>query len=399
MIYVHHYGLVNALGNSPREILANWARNEAPGMRLTEGLLVTDEGKKKAIPFGHVLGDLPAVPEPLRARHNSRNNRLLMRVIESERSRWEALLASVDTSHTGVFLGTSTSGSEEAARYIEEVINGSTSPRAFSSTAQEMGDPARFLAEWLGIRGPAYTICTACTSSARAIITGARLIEAGVIDAAIVGGADSLARMPINGFAALGVLAADLTAPLAAERCGITIGEGVGLMWLSRTPSPIALLGVGESSDAYHMSSPHPEGLGAKLAMEDALSRARLTPAEVDYINLHGTGTLQNDAAECRAVREVFGSAPFVSSTKRLTGHTLGAAGITDALLAVMLLTHPIMHPAQIPENLHFDETLSGIKWITQPTRLTPRTVMSNNFAFGGNNTSLIFTRMDSAQS
>lgn len=400
MLYVNHFSFLNALGNTPEEILQHWEENTSPGMKPAYGVL----GKENQPLYGHVCAELPAVPAEYSPEHASRNNQLLLAALKDKESIWKRFLANTRADRIGVILGTSTSGSEEAAGYIASVLSEASENnlQPFSSYSQEMGDPARFLAQYLNIKGPAYTICTACTSSARAIMSGARLIEAGVIDAAIVGGADSFARMPLNGFDALGVLSSELTQPLSADRSGITIGEAVGLMWLSKEPispdvfsgvksRPITLLGAGESSDAYHMSSPEPHGKGAEGAIRRALSNANLTPDEIDYLNLHGTGTPQNDTAECEAVYRVFGDKVLVSSTKPLTGHTLGAAGITDALLAILTLCSPVTLPAQLRDSTKIDPQLATVNWVKKATRVAPKRVMSNNFAFGGNNTSLIF--------
>lgn len=406
---------INALGDTVSAMREAWAQNRAPGMRrLPEGLRLTS-GKTPF--YGFAVGDLaPLPPDPPRE-HMSRNNQLLWTGLARDEDTWKGLLASVAPNRVAVVLGTSTSGSQEALAWVKganPAWAASPTPYAlttepFSGWAQEMGDPARFLARTLGLTGPAYVVSTACTSSARALISGARLIEAGLVDAAIVGGVDTLAQMPLNGFDALGVLATDLTQPLSRDRAGITIGEAMGLLWLERAPdgaSPsegLYLLGWGESSDAYHMSSPDPEGRGVEAALRHALAHTGLAPEAIDYVNLHGTGTRQNDSAECQAIARVLGDKAWVSSTKALTGHTLGAAGITDALLTLGLLEagggvlpgqfDPVWGVKGVisPAGSVWDDTLAPVRYIERPTTIAARVAVSTNVAFGGNNTALVF--------
>lgn len=329
-VYVEALSLVNALGEDDDAILANLAEGRAPGM---EGSLVLTVDGFEA-PFGHVTIDLPDTNPP-----SSRNNRLLRACWNLRKTEFESRLKDFEDERIAVVLGTSTSGSQEFSDWWKARKFGSEMP-PFAGEWQEMGDPSRDFASFVGAKGPAYTIATACTSSARAIISAARLLEAGLADAVIAGGADTFADMPLNGFHALGVLAGERTRPLTDHRPGITIGEGAGLMLFTRRPSAVKLSGWGESSDGHHMSSPEPEGRGAEAAVRGALSRAGLTPDDIVYVNLHGTGTGQNDASELAAMNRVFGGRTAMSSTKTYTGHTLGAAGVTDAGLLVLGLMH-----------------------------------------------------------
>ena len=294
-VYVEALSLVNALGEDDA-ILANLAEGRAPGM---EGPLVRTVDGFEA-PFGRVTIDLPDTNPP-----SSRNNRLLRACWNLRKTEFESRLKDFEDERIAVVLGTSTSGSQEFSDWWKARKFGSEMP-PFAGEWQEMGDPSRDFASFVGAKGPAYTIATACTSSARAIISAARLLEAGLADAVIAGGADTFADMPLNGFHALGVLAGERTRPLTDHRPGITIGEGAGLMLLTRRPSAVKLSGWGESSDGHHMSSPEPEGRGAEAAVRGALSRAGLTPDDIVYVNLHGTGTGQNDASELAAMNRVF---------------------------------------------------------------------------------------------
>ena len=388
MIFIHEVSLHNSLGNRPGEILANLAAGRAPGLREDAGRLV---GGKSAV-FAHMAHGLPAMPAGLE-RHASRNSRALAGCWEGGEA-FPALLAASDPRRVAVVMGTSTSGSEEAAEYVEAAVKGEPLPR-FDGRSQELGDPSDFLADWLGIRGPAYTVSTACTSSARALVSAARLIDAGMADAALAGGADTLARMPANGFASLSALSLALCRPFEAGRCGITIGEGAGLMWLSQERSDIALLGWGETSDGYHVSSPDPRGEGAAGAMRRALERAGLAASDIAYVNLHGTGTRLNDEMEAKAVNAVFGPRTPCSSTKSLTGHTLGAAGVTEAGLLALLLRFGGTLPAQFAPGASPDPALDACGLLREPLALPRAPVMSCNFAFGGSNIALILGPSD----
>ena len=388
MIYLHAISLINALGSDIRTIRDNWARGVAPGLLRSATWLV--EGKSAV--FGAVSEELPRLPLGF-TREATRNNRLLALAWEREKERFTSLLSAFDPARVAIVLGTSTSGSDEAARFIAKRLKGEDDPD-YDARSQEFGNPSEFLRRYLSLTGPAYTISTACTSSTRAIVSAARLIEAGIVDAAIAGGVDTLAQSAINGFNVLEALSPNLCKPFASNREGITIGEGSGLLWLDKNPSPIFLAGFGESSDAYHISSPEPEGRGAEAAMREALARANLQPRDIDYINAHGTATLLNDAAEAKAIMRTFGGKTPVTSTKNLTGHTLGAAGVTDAgLAALLLLEREATISGQFMDGDVFDSTLPTINVLKERTTIAANFVMSNNFAFGGNNASIIWGR------
>ena len=379
MIYISTFGMVNALGSSLEQIAAQLASGHAPGMQPREGWL--QQGKTCWL--GEVPGELPSVPNALAA-HNTRNNQLLLAALAQIRPAVDAAIARFGRERVAVVLGTSTSGVDEGDRQVDGGLPG------YDYRMQELGDPSRFLAHYLELDGPAYTISTACSSSARALISGQRLIEAGLVDVALVGGADSLSRMPINGFASLDSLSERQCAPFSAERDGISIGEAGALLLLTREPQPLALLGAGESSDAWHMSAPHPEGIGAEQAMKMALKQAELQPQDIGYINLHGTATPLNDQVESGVVHRLFGDSVPCSSTKHLTGHTLGAAGATEAALAALIVQQNLALPAQDFSATTLDSTLPVCGLLTLPQPLARPIIASNSFAFGGNNTCLI---------
>lgn len=388
MIFISAVGIINALGRDNDEIAANLARGIAPGMRPREGWL---QGHPQAI-FAGVDGELPAIPDTFRD-HRSRNNQLLLAALAQIQPQVDRAIARYGRARVAVVLGTSTSGLDEGDVHVNLTLNGKAS-EAWRYPQQELGDPSRFLSRWLALDGPAYTLSTACSSSARAIISGRRLIEAGLADVAIVGGADTLSRMPINGFHSLESLSTTQCQPFSRDRSGITIGEGAALMLLTREPQPIALLGIGESSDAWHISAPHPQGEGAMRAIQQALDDAGITPEQVGYINLHGTATRLNDQIEARVINALFGERVPCSSTKHLTGHTLGAAGITEAAIGMLILQRNLLLPAQDFSQSPQDDTLPPCGLIEHPQPLSRPVILSNSFAFGGNNTSILLGRM-----
>lgn len=388
MIYISAVGMINALGNTLDEIATNLTRGVAPGMRPRTGWL---QGHPEAV-LGGVDGELPVIADTFR-NHRSRNNQLLLAALAQIQPQVDAAVARYGHERVAVVLGTSTSGLDEGDAHVNLTLNGEAST-AWRYPQQELGDPSRFLSHWLALDGPAFTLSTACSSSARAIISGRRLIEAGLADVAIVGGADTLSRMPINGFHSLESLSTTRCQPFAQDRCGITIGEGAALMLLTREPQPIALLGVGESSDAYHISAPHPQGEGAIRTIQQALNDAGMDPADIGYINLHGTATPLNDRIESHVVNALFGEAVPCSSTKHLTGHTLGAAGITEAGISMLILQRNLPLPAQDFSLSSRDPALSPCGIITQPQTLKHPVILSNSFAFGGNNASILLGRV-----
>jgi 3-oxoacyl-[acyl-carrier-protein] synthase-1 len=290
----------------------------------------------------------------------------------------------------GVFVGTSTSGVQHTElAYRARTSPSDTLPAWFDQPrTQNIFSVAAFVAQRLGLRGPAVAISTACSSSAKVFAAARRAIAAGACDAAVVGGVDSLCLTTLYGFNSLQLISPDVCRPADSARSGISIGEAGGFALLDpRAESPLALLGYGESSDAFHMSSPEPDGRGAIASMRAALAQASVEPRDVDYINLHGTGTMANDSAESRAVCSVFGSTAC-SSTKGWTGHTLGAAGIVEAAVSLLAIEHGFM-PRSLNTRIKDPKIEAGI---LLETKFAPvRRVLSNSFGFGGSNCSLLF--------
>lgn len=254
-------------------------------------------------------------------------------------------------------------------------------------TPHSLGD---FVQRALGLEGPCFTIATACSSSAKVFCQAERLMRLGLCDAVVVGGVDSLCNSVLYGFGSLELLSRAPCRPFAVDRCGLNIGEAAGFLLLERAGSELKLLGYGETSDAHHMSAPHPEGLGARLAIEQALARAGRSAADIQYINLHGTATPKNDAVEARVVAELFPATTRASSTKGWTGHTLGAAGSLEAIITLLSL-----HTGLIPGTLNTLQLDAecGPQIRLENTDGDVRFALSNSFGFGGSNCSLLFGR------
>ncbi len=297
----------------------------------------------------------------------------------------------------GVFMGTSTSGIlETELAYRRRDASGALPMDFRYGTTHNTYSVAWFVQTYFGLTGPSMAISTACSSSAKAFGSASRMIAAGLCDAAVIGGVDSLCLTTLYGFGSLGLLSPVGCRPFDADRDGISIGEGAGMVLLEKTAhggsaDSIALLGVGESSDAYHMSTPHPEGLGARMAMEQALMSAGLQPSGVDYINLHGTGTRSNDATEDKAVCAVFGDDTPCSSTKGWTGHTLGACGAIDAIICALAIERGFM-PGSV--NTRAVDPAFGLRYLIDNRNQAPAIAMSNAFGFGGTNCSLLIGRV-----
>jgi 3-oxoacyl-[acyl-carrier-protein] synthase I len=347
-----------------------------------------------ALPLGTVDFPLPAVPAELAGRDN-RNNRLLLAAAQEIEGDIRAAIARYGQHRIGVVIGTSTTAIEEATHGVGAYQRDGAWPDDYRYAHQELGAPAEFLAEWLELSGPCFGISTACTSGARALMSAQRMLRLGLCDAVLCGGADTLCRLAINGFFALEATDPGRCNPFSQHRHGINIGEAAALFLMTRDKSSIEYLGGGASSDAYHMSSPEPQGLGAQQAMRAALHEAQLDIAQIDYINLHGTATEHNDSMESLALAALLAQDVPCSSTKSLTGHTLGAAGALEAAFCWLALADE-RGERRLPPHVWDgvpDPALPALRFTTPDSRLLPgkpRYVMSNSFAFGGNNASVI---------
>ena len=350
---------------------------------------------------GEVAGvDAVALPCGLEE-FDCRNNRLAWLGLTQDgfAAAVEACAARYGRPRIGVFLGTSTSGIlETELAYRRRDPSSGALPKEFRYRgAHNTFSLAAFVQQALRLSGPAVVISSACSSSAKAFASAQRAIEAGVIEAAVVGGVDSLCLTTLYGFHSLQLVSARPCRPFDASRDGISIGEAAAFALLERPArnlngDGVLLVGTGESSDAYHMSAPPPDGRGARAAMLRALAAADLAPEDIEYINFHGTGTPSNDEAEGRAVASVLGSEVPGSSTKGATGHTLGAAGALEAVICALALRHDLMPGGVNTEEV--DRTLP-VSYLRENCHARLSRVMSNSFGFGGANCSLIFARAD----
>ena len=329
------------------------------------------------------------------ANYDCRNHRLALLALEQD-GFGDAVAAARQrhgASRVGVFLGTSTSGilSTEFAYQKRDPATGLLPADFHYETTHNLDATTEFVRLVLGLTGPAMTISTACSSSAKVFCLAERFIRLGLIDAAVVGGVDSLCHTTLYGFNALQLVSSEICRPFDIARRGLSIGEAAGFALVDKQHldhSGLQLCGYGETSDAHHMSTPHPDGDGARRAMQAALASAQLDIGDIDYINLHGTATPANDRAEGRAVYGVFGSATPCSSTKGFTGHTLGAAGITEAAIALLSLEQNFVPGSPTTQAIDAD-TQCGIVLLGRAGPVAR--VMSNSFGFGGSNCVLIF--------
>jgi 3-oxoacyl-[acyl-carrier-protein] synthase I len=356
--------------------------------------------------IGKVDGlDQPMLP-PRLARWDCRNNRLAWLALNQD-GFLQAALDAVKRwgpARVAVIIGTSTSsiGASEDA-YSRLTDNGEFPADLRRPEVHTLHSLGGFVAHATGAAGPGFTVATACASGAKVFAQAERLLRCGLIDAAVVGGVDSLCGSVLHGFHALGLVSAQACKPFDAARAGVSLAEAGGFALLERRAGlsaeagGIELLGYGESCDAHHMSAPHPEGLGARIAMRHALARAGLRAAQIDYLNLHGTATPKNDEVEAAAVADLFGAPTRVSSTKGVTGHALGASGIVEAVVACISLSEGLV-PGSVncSEPGAFDPRFSAL--LQRAAKKQPvRVAMSNSFGFGGNNCSLVFARSGAA--
>jgi 3-oxoacyl-[acyl-carrier-protein] synthase-1 len=379
------YALCNSIGMNRHEVRdALWQGRDGLGPSPIE------------LPFETVVGavrdPLPDLPPSL-ASWQTRTTQIAQRLLLDLAPEIDRLRARFRPERIAVLLGTSTAGADVTELAYRRFLSEGSLPPDYDLFKQHTyGAVLHVTRELLGSEGPSWVISTACTSSAKPLASAQRLLDAGLIDAALVGGIDTLCSMTLHGFKSLDALAAEPSRPFAADRRGLNIGEGGAFLLVergdARANDPVAMLeGVGESSDAYHISAPHPEGLGARLSMERALAQADCSAAEIDHVNAHGTGTKLNDVSEAAAIESLIGREVPVVSTKSYTGHMLGAAGGTEAAFSVMAIEQGFL-----PASLRADPVDEKIAIRISQERLEGsfRRVLSNSFAFGGNNVSVI---------
>jgi len=383
--YLNALGLLCALGNDKHQVSERLFAGDTRGMQVQAGWV-----PERALPVGAVQAELPAL-DGVGPAHNTRNNQLLLAAAQQIDGDIQQAIQRYGRARIGIVLGTSTSGIDEATHGIAAYLKDGAFPASYDYGQQELAAPAEFLAAQLGLSGPTYVISTACTSSARALLSARRLLDSGLCDAVLCGGVDSLCQLTLNGFGSLEALSDTRCNPFSRNRSGINIGEAAVLFLMSNEPSEIALLGAAANSDAHHISAPDPEGKGAEQVMRQALAKAGLKAEDISYLNLHGTATHHNDAMESLAVAAVFPAGVPCSSSKAMTGHTLGAAGALEAAFCWLSLA-----AKRLPPHLwdgERDEQLPALELTAPDQHLDgqgPHYMMSNSFAFGGNNISLI---------
>lgn len=387
MWYLNNLGLLCNLGNHPRQLLQLLLTRDRPVP--TQSSLFHRRGGRW---LGKIRAELPALPAPL-ARFDCRNNRLANAALTQIRPAIEAAKVRYGAGRVAVVMATSTTGIAATEEALRVLATEGDYPRGYHALQGALAGLGEFVAATLEIHGPTSTISTACSSSGNALLSARRLLSLGLCDAVVVGGVDSICDMTLQGFGALEALARDYCRPFTTDRDGINIGEGAAVFLMSAEAVGPRFLGGAASSDAYHISAPQPEGEGAFAVMQAALRDARIQAADVDYLNLHGTGTPHNDSMECAAVARLFGSMTPCSSTKGYTGHTLGAASALELALCWLLLSgHPLWRLPPSPFIGEIDPELAPVCFTgaNDCNGRRPEVCMSNSFAFGGSNVSLV---------
>lgn len=395
-VVVSALGIINALGSSVHQVRTRLFAGDQSRMVKTGEF--TPDRECFVAPVHDELPSCPAGLEPLWSRNAALSHAAFQQIADTV----AAAVARYGPSRVGVVLGSSTSGIAAGEAAVAQRLLQGDLPGGYRYEQQQMGTVSQIIAHLAGAHGPHYTISTACSSSAKVFRAAVQLMDAGICDGVITGGIDSLCQLTIRGFSALELISDEITNPFSRNRKGITIGEGGALFLLERAHPEISLDtlvavgGVGESSDAYHISTPDPSALGAIAAIEAALTQAALTPADLDYVNLHGTGTPHNDAMEAVAMRHIFPETTPCSSTKPLVGHMLGASGATEVAFCWMTLTDPAYRlPPHRFDGVH-DDALPPLHLTTLGEKLphAPRACLSNSFGFGGSNCAVILRRV-----
>lgn len=392
MYYLSKPGIHCALGNNAQDVRQALVVNGQPAPNPTE---IFQKQNNRWV--AQAKADLMELPTALR-NFDCRNNRLAASALEQIRPEVELAISRYGRSRVAVVMGTSTTGIAQSETAVRAIMQEGQYPPGYHAIQGVLGGLGEFISAYLGTTGPCYTLSTACASSASAMLSARRLLRLGLCDAVVVGGADSLCQMTQQGFASLDALSNNFCKPFSCNRDGINLGEAAAIFLLSREPGEVVLLGGAASSDAHHISAPDPDGGGAYRAMSEALTDAELAAADIGYLNLHGTGTVQNDSMESKAVNKLFGSQLPCSSSKSMTGHTLGASGALELSICWLLLTQ--VSNWRFPPALYTEEWDSSLASIRPTDNLEsgqqrPRYCQSNSFAFGGSNVSLILGRVD----
>lgn len=391
-LYINGFSFICGLGYNFKNALEGLLGCDKRGM-----IALNDVVYGKTIRFGAVEPTLlPEIPPPLL---DIAGNRILLFCLQNLRKEIDVLKAKYGPDRIAIVMGGCNSGIHEVLSALQMYYEEGALPHWFRISMQEESTLSDFAAAYTGITGPSYSISTACSSSLKAFASARNLIQSGLCDAAIVGGADSLCSYAVNGFNMLEVLAEGYANPFSQSRDGINLGEAGALFVLSKDSAELGgcrlkIVGIGETSDAYHASTPLPDGSQARKAMETALWDASLSSADIDYVSLHGTGTIHNDSMESLAVYNVFGSNTPCGSMKPLIGHTLGCSGAVELALNCLLLMPEINPDGLLPPHPWDgvrDKTLKPVNLVIPGTKVDNlRYILSNAFAFGGSNASII---------
>ncbi len=392
-VNIHSFSLVTPLGTDYSTILSRALSLDTSGMRHNDSYL---QGRHTVI--GQVKDKLPSLVNTF-SHFDYRANRLLALATEHIINDIDALKSKFHSSRIGIVLATSTAGVDSLENALPVYDTTGALPPYYQPHHQRMGSIATFLSHYLNISGPCMTVSTACSSANKAFASARRWINAGICDAVICGGVDVLSHLTLRGFESLGALSNEQSIPFSKNRAGINIGEGAGLFILTKGEGEFMIVGSGESSDAYHISAPHPEGDGAVNAIQLALQDAHLSPSHIDYINLHGTGTQHNDIMEANAIHRVFSDYAHnvpCSSSKPLIGHTLGVSGALELGLSLLSMSSTNSSGKYLPHYFdgNYDEDIKPLHLVPIDNTLgRPRYVLSNSFAFGGSNATIIIGR------
>ena len=396
-VYITGIGIITALGNNTEENLSSLMEERSGIGEIT----LIDTIHKGKFPLAEVKLTHEELLDQVGLLHKSNLTRTaLLGMIAARAAMHSAGIDNAKDSRTGLISATTVGGMDRSELFYEKFLADKSKGQLRDIVNHDCGDSTERIAEFTGIREFITTISTACSSSLNAIAFGAQLIKAGLVDRVLAGGTDSVTKFTLNGFNTLMILDKNKCRPFDDTRAGLTLGEGAAFVVLeseelvNREKKNILceLTGYGNANDAYHQTASSPEGTGAYLAMQKALEMSGQTPERIDYINVHGTGTSNNDLSEGIAIERLFGeNVPAFSSTKSYTGHTLGAAGAVETVISILSMTNNVIFP-----NLNFSTRMKELK-ITPVTQLKKeinlRHVLTNSFGFGGNNSTLIISK------
>jgi len=395
-ICLKDFGVVCALGDSKASVAAGLLKGSREGLILDSELPNAEAQYVGRVADSTLDKAVANISMDSKGQSLSRNDKLGQLAYLQIADTLAPLLVEFGQQRIAVVIGTSTSGIEYGEQALKHKMATGEYPDGYHYRMQEMGTTAQFIADLCQAKGPVYSISTACSSSGKALVSAQALIEADLADVVIAGGVDSLAKLTVNGFKALASTATAQNNPFSADRDGINIGEAAALFIVTKAQGGIQLLGAAETSDAHHLSAPHPEGEGALRAMRMALAEANMQGEQIDYVNLHGTGTPKNDDMEAKAMFNACGNEVLCGSTKGMTGHTLGAAGALEAGICWLLLNDEYNPLNNVPANVsdgELDSSLAQINLASDNNNTAShklQSCMSNSFAFGGNNISLV---------